>query len=279
MAKSLGITAEEIAMMASQPCLTFEEKVKDAQKRAELINNCEGDGKCEKCKGRGYFAVVSVVGDAIYETEKACSCRIKANTEYHIKKSGLCGIEKFTFERFKPMLKWQDTLKSAAEKFVNDTGRWFFVGGQSGGGKTHICTAITLALIEKGLPALYMLWKDEWPNIRTLANDERREEKIKPWKDVKVLYIDDFLKHKKGDMPTDAEMMLGYEILNYRLLDESKITIISSEFMLGEILQLDDATGGRIYEKCGKEYAISIPRGITQNMRIQMGGLSDTKAD
>ncbi len=259
-------------MKGSEQCLTFEGQVRQAQYRAELINASEGDGDCDKCKGRGFFATVSIEGGIVYERERICSCMAKKNAEYHIKKSGLCGIEKYTFDKFRTMLKWQEALKDAGENFLSENGRWFFVGGQSGGGKTHICTAITGALIDKGLPALYMLWEKEWAKIRALANDERRDAALRPWKDICVLYIDDFLKHKKGDMPTGAETLLGYEILNHRILDESKITIISSEFFLSEIMEIDEATGGRIFERCGKEYAFSIPRGAAQNMRIQLAG-------
>lgn len=249
--------------------MTFEAKVKEAKERAKLFNESEGEGDCPICKGRGYFATVQLQGGIIYEGVKECQCISKASTDYYLRKSGLIGLDRYTFDSFTDSLKWQKVLKDAANKYINERNRWFFVGGQSGGGKTHICTAITRALIEGGKYARYMLWEKEWASIRALANDDRRDGELRQWKDVDVLYIDDLFKHKKGEMPTGAEMMLCYEILNHRLIND-KVTIMSSEFTISEIMDMDDAVGGRILEKTGKEYALTIPRGIEQNMRVQM---------
>lgn len=256
-------------MQTSEQSLKFEDRVKDAKKRAELINNCEGDGDCPHCKGRGYFARVHVKGDVIYESEEQCQCQIKKSVDYHLNKSGLCNLEKYAFDKFIAKLPWQSKIKCAAEKFTKEDGRWFYIGGQSGGGKTHICTAMVKAMIEKGHSARYMLWEKEWAKIRSLANDERREGELSQWKDVDVLYIDDLFKHKKGEAPTGAEVMLAYEILNHRNIN-NLTTIMSSEYLIAEIMEFDEAVGGRIFEKCRKEYTLTIPRGKEQNMRVQM---------
>lgn len=268
LAKKLGIPTEGITEHSEQ-CLTFEGRVRQAQEWAKLINESEGEGDCPKCKGRGYFATVRLIGGLIYEGERQCECAAKDSVMYHLKKSGLCKVDKYTFDSFSDALKWQRAMKSKAEKFTKEKGKWFFIGGQSGGGKSHICTAMAIRLIEEGKALRYMLWEKEWARIRAFANDERRDAELRPWKDVEILYIDDLFKHKKGEYPTGAEVMLCYELLNHRLLN-NLTTIISSEFFIGEIMELDEAVGGRIIEKTGKEYALTIPRGIEQNMRVQM---------
>ena len=61
-----------------------------------------------------------------------------------------------------------------------------------------------------------------------------------------MLYIDDFLKGRI----TDADINLAFELINARYnRRETAITIISSELDLGTVTKLDEALGGRIYER------------------------------
>ena len=91
---------------------------------------------------------------------------------------------------------------------------------------------------------------------------------INKYKNAKVLYIDDFLKVKKGEEPTPADINLAFEILNYRLLDPDKITVISSEKTLLDLLNYDEATMSRIFKAAGR-YKINIEKDIKKNYRLK----------
>ena len=64
---------------------------------------------------------------------------------------------------------------------------------------------------------------------------------------------------------TDADIRLAFEILNSRYNDSQLRTIISSELTLFEILGLDEAVGGRIYER-SKGFVLEAPR---ENWRLK----------
>ena len=93
------------------------------------------------------------------------------------------------------------------------------------------------------------------------TDGEEYQSRIRPFKTVPVLYIDDFLKGGH----TEADLRLAFEILNARYNDSSLRTIISSEMSLFDVLGLDEATGGRIYERA-KGYVIEAPK---ENWRLK----------
>ena len=95
---------------------------------------------------------------------------------------------------------------------------------------------------------------------------------------IEVLYIDDFFKpvtaeDRDGNLrtvpPSPADIRIAFEILNYRYINRLP-TIISSEWHLSELADMDEATASRIAERCG-EYAMVIGRDKKRNHRL-MGG-------
>ena len=140
-----------------------------------------------------------------------------------------------------------------------------FVTGNSG--KTHICTAIAGHYIKAGKEVKYMLWCEEAKKLKALVNDKSYQDLIRIYKTVDVLYIDDFLKVKSGESPTPADINLAFEIINHRLIENNKITIISSEKKLDELMEYDEATMSRIYQKTGV-YKLNINKDISKNYRL-----------
>lgn len=72
----------------------------------------------------------------------------------NIERSGLSALlGNYTFARYRTNTEQRATIKRTAERFVEETGNdWFFIGGQIGSGKTHICTAIVGKLLQSGVP-------------------------------------------------------------------------------------------------------------------------------
>lgn len=228
---------------------------------------------CTKCKNRGYFYKIS--DDTIVQTE--CSCLITRKSLLRLKKSGLEPLaEKFTFENYKTVDEWQLKAKEMAIKYTKEnTGKWLFFGGQSGCGKTHLCTAVSVNLMNRGHDLMYILWRDFVRFIeQNRFKEESYSEKMHEIQQVDILYIDDFLKttHKtaKGLQPSDNELNIAYELINDRI-NSGKRTIISSEMHISDIVQLDEATGGRISEKSWG-YQIQIKHDSKRNFRLG-GGL------
>lgn len=251
--------------------LTVEEM---SQKQCDLYNNSVGnlneyDGyDCDVCKNKGFIARVDEHG---YQVHRYCKCKKIRDTLRRIKQSGLSDVlEDYTFNKYKANEPWQKTIKEIAQAFCNDDeAKWFYIGGQRGSGKTHLCTAIAEHYIKSGYDVKYMLWVDESKRLKSLVMDCREyQEQIEQYKNVDVLYIDDFYKVKDGDVPTSADINLAFEILNYRLSSRDKITIISSEWTLGEMLNFDESVMSRINKKVGR-YKINIAKDKKKNYRLK----------
>ena len=145
---------------------------------------------------------------------------------------------------------------------VRGDGKWFIISGNSGTGKTHLCTAICGELIKAGKEVRYMLWRDEAPRLKALVNDRFEYDRlISEIKRADVLYIDDFW---KGAV-TQADINLSFEILNARYNSKQKVTLISSERTIEQILSVDEAIGSRIYER-SKGFYIKTP---DENWRLR----------
>lgn len=255
--------------------------------QAESYNRTPGkldldDGiNCPECLNRGQFAkavqstFVSESGEQFYELMiYPCRCMKKRNSVRRLKSSGLEGtIKAYTFDTFVTDTTWRQALKQAAIAFAKAPQGWFFAGGQSGCGKTHICTAICREFILEGREVLYMLWRDEAVKLKSCVNDsEAYNREINKLKNIEVLYIDDLFKTGKdqngtAQKPTAADINLAFEIINYRYVNPKFITIISSECGIGQLIDIDEAVGGRIAERAGAN-CFSIAPDKSKNYRL-----------
>ena len=239
------------------------------QKTCDEFNQRKGDlnkvdgFNCKACKNRGGFMRLTEDGYLVF---RKCTCANTREMIKNLKDSGLADyIKKYTFDKYNATKLWQKEIKKSATDFVkNAENKWFFIGGQSGAGKTHICTAITAEFLKQGKKAHYMLWRDEITELKTSITDVVFYKKtMHKLKTVEVLYIDDFLKNgkeKDGSLqkPSPAEINIIFEILNSRYNSLNLFTIISSERLLSEIKNIDWAVGRRIEERCGKKYVCEI---------------------
>ena len=148
-------------------------------------------------------------------------------------------------------------------------GRIFITGNS---GKTHICTAICREFLLAGKQVVYMLWRDDIVKLKGFVNDaEAYEPLIDRFKKADVLYIDDLFKTGKTtdqtmQKPTPADINAAFEIVNYRYNNPELLTIISSELSEDELLDIDEAIGGRIFERAK---TITIARDRARNYRIK----------
>lgn len=244
---------------------------KAEQLKVDKYNAEEGTRKyvdCPKCKNKGYIAFLNE--NNLMEL-KACDCLAKRETIKRIKKSGLETLmNEYTFDAYKDTQDWQKAIKQKAMAYLDDNHKkWFYIGGQVGSGKTFICTAITTELINRGKQAVYMLWRDEVVPLKANVNNfPEYDKRMKELKNSEVLYIDDFFKTEKGKEPTPADVNIAFELLNYRYNNHDLITIISSERMVDELMEIDEAVGCRVYQR-SKDYNLSIKPDMNKNMRLR----------
>ena len=238
-------------------------------------NRNEEDGyECRICKNKGYIAKLVEKEDGTYSHCYAnCKCVEIRNSILRMKRSGLKDIIKdYTFDKFEDTEDWQKTIKDAAMNYANAPEGWFFLGGMTGCGKTHLCTAICREFLLSGRRVKYMLWRDDIVKIKGAVTDSEEYSKlIDEYKKAEVLYIDDLFKTGKAadnnpQKPTSADINVAFEIINYRYINTNLLTIISSECSVDELLDIDEATGGRIYERAK---AITIAKNRNRNYRIR----------
>lgn len=236
------------------------------------VGNLEGYN-CSKCKNRGDIA--KAINGTYYLS--VCDCWNIRRSIRLMEKSGLGNLLKlYSFDKFKCEEEWQKYIFDRAKAFVDAEQNWFFIGGNAGCGKSMLCTSIVKELLKKGYPTKYMLWLDESVALKqAITNGEDYQKLMDEIKNVQVLYIDDFLKTGKNEEPTQADIKLAMEILNYRYnkarADKSKryITIISSERSVAEIVKYDEATGSRIAEMTKPDYSLFVSKGDGRNYRMK----------
>lgn len=228
------------------------------------VVECTDGYECNYCHNKGiYYRLDNIV--------EVCSapCPECGSIRKSIRLFAISGLDKLTFEGFRVTAEWQGKLLALAREYVScGSGQWFFIGGQSGAGKTHICSAIIHEVIfTYHKPAIVFHWVEEGRRLKSLVNSEADyEPEIDRYKKIPILYIDDFFKVKKGEKISSADVRLAFEIINHRYNDRLR-TIISCEKTLHEILEIDEALGGRIRQMSGK-YAFGIKSDSSKNYRF-----------
>lgn len=205
---------------------------------------------------------------------RECACMEQARNRKRLRDSGLEKLaDRCSFETFQPRQPWQETVKKTARDYLAEyRNTSFFISGQSGCGKTHICTAVCNEIMRHGGRLRYFQWVKDGTRLKQLVNErEQYEKEINALIKMPYLYLDDLFKQEI----TAADIRLVYEIINGRY-NLGKPTILSSERSLGYIRAARDGDGeaiaGRIFESCGYgKYCIQLS-GTDKNLRFYPGG-------
>lgn len=138
----------------------------------------------------------------------------------------------------------------------NDRANSISLLGQPGAGKTHLLTAISNNLIQrKNVPVLYFPYVEGFNDLKD--DFDKLEAKLERMKEVDVLFIDDLFKPVKGKpRATEWQVEQLYAVINSRYLNHKPI-LVSSELVVDEIVDVDEALGTRIYEMC-KDFTVVI---------------------
>lgn len=257
--------------------LSFEEARKKSKMLAEqdltlqlamIERKRQGNCCCLECGDTKFIPVLrfSEFCNYYYVALKRCKCITADEVNQAIEHSGLAEeIKRKTFATFETGTDFQTFLKNIAIKYLdtlaNNKRYWFYIGGQSGAGKSHICTAIANRFLQKNYKLFYMKWVDDTRKIKANLSDTGR---LNVFKSCQVLYIDDLFKSK----PTDYDISVAFEIFNYRE-NNNLITIISSEYTPSELKAVDEAIYGRIKTNTNNAFMIGIDKDTNKNYRVK----------
>lgn len=196
-----------------------------------------------------------------------CKCiKIRDNLD-RIRVSGLGNLlRECKFQTYEVSESWQEKMKSAAIEFAKSDAVGLFFGGQSGCGKTHLCTAVVGYKIKQGMSARYLTWREDSPVLKSMVNDPEYTVLMSDYKRTDCLYIDDLFKKSEHGTITDADVKLAFELIDYRARNHL-CTIISTELTESELLDVDEALAGRI-RRMSKGYRMVIPKDRRKNYRL-----------
>lgn len=278
------MTDKDVTMMIISETLDLLSNAKKADTSNEdyvkaLVNRANGirgdldkadSFNCDTCLNRGYIMKATRSDAGLWhEVMIECKCMKARRAINLMQKSGLEDkIKKCRFSNFEITEDWQKTILKVAQEYAKQPQGWFFIGGQPGAGKTHLCTAIARKLLLKNIEVRYMLWRDEISKIKSSFGDVNLPAYVGKLKTVECLYIDDLFKAPTGKAITDWEIEQAFEIVNARYSNPGLITIISSEKTLKEIISVDEAIGSRIAEKSGKNI-LNVEKDTQKNYRLK----------
>lgn len=237
------------------------------QMRCDWYNQSEGSltgYNCPKCRNKGSIAYLQ---DGM-EMHRVCECMAIRQNQSNITQSGLSdAIRTKTFDAYQCKESWQTALKENVMHYAEkNRPQWLYIGGQSGAGKTHLCTAVCGVLLQRGLQVRYEMWQTIFRDLSQFATRQTRFQQLTQ---AQVLYIDDFLKpiSNNFDDTNPKEVGVAFEILNERYT-RNMVTIISSERIFRDLLAADKALAGRIKERCNG-YLFAITRSDEKNWRLR----------
>ncbi len=252
-------------------------QLSDSELRSQLQALCElhnavpgklGDYDCPACRNKGLVYTLH----GLQEVVRFCDCMPIRDRIRRMKRSGLYDkLQSKRFASFDAAEPWQKMLLDRAKQFAQKHDMpGFFIGGQQGCGKTHLCTAICGSLLRQGLDVQYFVWETYVKEILSrsgVSDRDERERLIQPLMLSDAVYLDDFF---RKECPTQAERSVAFDVINRRYT-EGKLTIISSENRIGALLETDQAIASRIREMCGEKYCLDVAPDIRKNHRLHNG--------
>ncbi len=210
--------------------------------------------KCPVCKDMGWIPVTDSLG---YPCLRECECMSMEKAKCRLEQSGIS--REFTAKSFDNFdTRNIEQLVAAVNKAKRYCGNFrqmentrynsIIFSGQSGAGKTHLGMAICNWLLGEKVAVVYMEYRNVVTKLKQHAADGQiYQGEISRYSSARVLYIDDLLKGKI----TESDINILYEIVNFRYMNNLPM-IISTEKSLEELMEFDEAIGGRIIEMCRK---------------------------
>lgn len=237
----------------------------------ETYNNSVGDLNekdglnCELCKNKGWVQGLKDGRLTMFQ----CKCSNRRALINKAKNSGLGEYLNKKIEDYKVFEQWQLDNANKMTAFIENhstDNTWFVALGTSGCGKTLMCSIIANHLLyESNRDVIYVTWTDFISKLkRDIMGDQTNAVSayLEEIKNIDVLFLDELIKKY-----TEADLRYLIEIINYRYTNNLK-TIITSERVIDELLDIDEATFSRAVSKC-EGYLINVLKDRRKNYRLK----------
>lgn len=228
------------------------------QTLTQANTNSDQTVKCPKCKGDRF-----VPGEE--GRLRRCECVEREIAMERLKNSGvgedfgskrldtfkLEGRAEQVIEAYKLAVRYVDRF----DEIRQDECNWLSMVGQVGCGKTHLTIGIANELLSRNIGVVYMQYREEMPRIKQVITDETEYTKtMNRFKNAQVLVVDDLFKEAvtrwNGETRLiESDLRIIFELFNYRYFKRLPV-IISSEYGIKRLLDLDEGLGSRIFEMC-----------------------------
>ena len=260
MLDNMGIEVPDKPMTDTE----FRKFTVDCYNESEGNLNEEDGIDCVICKNKGWIQVF----ENGYTPLRHCKCWASRESFKKAKHSGLGGYLNKTLDDYIIKADWQGRCKRMVEAYIerhSHDNTWFIACGQSGSGKTLLGSIIAnTLLLKKDRAVMYIVWTDFISKVKRDMMGEKANEvsvELDKVKNADVLFLDEIIKKYNE---TDIKYLM--EIINYRYTNDKK-TIITSEKLMNEFLDIDEATFSRAVEKC-EDFMINIPKDRKKNYRL-----------
>lgn len=193
--------------------------------------------------------IAFIVEDELgYESRITTPYGVKKEILHEMKTNNMLKLQRlkeYSFDTYETPNKWQAKIKQNAIDYAdNFNGNdWFVITGETGSGKSHICTSMVFRLASRGIKTRYVSWLTFKNSLKADINNSKS--KIHVLKGYPVLYIDDFLKTGDDQSPTSYDLEVATEILWHRY-ENGLPTILSTEYDFSKIAGFNNAMVGRI---------------------------------
>ncbi len=186
---------------------------------------------CKKCHGFGVLYPQDQYGQIDYTQTVRCSetgCLDDAfntykTTGHYLELRGISSRQQ-TFDQFIPKAGTEKTLELFRNLAFNDKAKPFLIcSGHNGCGKTHLCQALTFALIGRGIDAHYYRVPDILKELRDSMSDHSTDKLIEYLSTVPALIMDDY----GMELQTDWALSNIEDIVDARW-QEKRITALTT---------------------------------------------------
>ena len=220
------------------------------------------DYRCEICKDTGLIETTKK--DGLYKTYRECECVIKERNQINIDRANYQELFKNrSFDNYKTDTKARAGLKSKCIQFLEqDKATAIALLGNVGCGKTHLAVSILKEFANQNKTVNAINYTELTRKLSGNANDDVAYFAILgKYTSVPVLLLDDMFKGKI----TEANIKQMYDLINTRY-ENGRITIITSERVIDELMDIDEAVASRIVEMAKKEYILNVTK--MENYRV-----------
>ena len=245
--------------------LSYDKEKSITEQLVELDNQRRGNLKgveCDNCLNRGFITKYDRDKDLSYIVD--CECVKARKAIKNAELSGMGELLTYKLRDFKVTEPFQEVMRDKTKGYILEAKReWFLALGQSGIGKSMICSAICNQRLKQYHQVKYMIWNEFIDKLKRMKYDLDRDNYFNEFAKAEILYIDDLFKGKV----TDTDINYAFQLINERY-NKNLATIISSELLLKDLREIDEAIAGRMKEKA-KSYCIQVGKDSSKNYRLK----------